>query len=360
MIRSLSIQGYRAFAQFSMENLGQINLIVGTNNSGKTSVLEALHLLSTNGDPSVIWRNAAQRGERFEAQADERRRREVDISHLFHGHELRPDSVFSIFSDERFLEFKATEATAKEDLFSGEEDVIIPRMVLSITGRPEPIVSVLPLSRQGGFSLQTLDSPRRPLRVEQTPALFVSTESLSAQSLTSHWNRIVLTPTEEIVLRALKFLEPRIERIASISEGPLYYRGDVGRGSFVVKLAHTANPIPIGSLGDGTWRMLALAIALSRASNGVLLVDEIDTGLHYTVMSDMWRLVDETAKLLNVQVFATSHSYDCVKSLSVICDSKMLSTNHVTIQRIDPRKRVSVAYTESEIRKAAEHHIEVR
>jgi AAA15 family ATPase/GTPase len=57
--------------------------------------------------------------------------------------------------------------------------------------------------------------------------------------------------------------------------------------------------------------MLGLALAIVNAKNGVLLVDEIDTGLHYTVMSDMWKMIWKTAKRLNVQVFATTNSNDC-------------------------------------------------
>ena len=53
------------------------------------------------------------------------------------------------------------------------------------------------------------------------------------------------------------------------------------------------------------WRMLGLALALANAKGGVLLVDEIDTGLHYSIMGDMWRMVGKLAATLDVQVFAT-------------------------------------------------------
>ena len=58
-----------------------------------------------------------------------------------------------------------------------------------------------------------------------------------------------------------------------------------------------------------------MAIALISAKGGVLLIDEIDTGLHYTVMADMWKLIAQTAAELDVQVFATTHSSDCVTAL---------------------------------------------
>ena len=65
-------------------------------------------------------------------------------------------------------------------------------------------------------------------------------------------------------------------------------------------------------MGDGMYRFLLLSLTIVTAENGVLLVDEIETGLHYEAQTDMWRLILETAKELNVQVFATTHSWDCI------------------------------------------------
>ncbi len=118
--------------------------------------------------------------------------------------------------------------------------------------------------------------------------------------------------------------------------------------------------MPIGSMGDGMWRMLALAIAITQCQGGVLLVDEIDTGLHYSAMSQMWKLISNAASELDVQVFATTHSYDCVYSLAQICYGQSDRRNGVTVQRIDPGKTKAVPYDEDEITVAANREIEVR
>ncbi len=55
MIHSIEIDGYRGFDRFEMNDLGLVNLLVGRNNSGKTSVLEAIYLLTSKGDPTAIW-----------------------------------------------------------------------------------------------------------------------------------------------------------------------------------------------------------------------------------------------------------------------------------------------------------------
>ena len=84
-------------------------------------------------------------------------------------------------------------------------------------------------------------------------------------------------------------------------------------------------------MGDGIWRLLALALSLVRARRGVLMIDEIDTGLHYSALEDMWRLVGLTAKRLDIQVFATTHSSDCWKALAAVCAEMGAGAEDATI-----------------------------
>ena len=89
-------------------------------------------------------------------------------------------------------------------------------------------------------------------------------------------------------------------------------------------------------------------------------MDEIDTGLHYTVMENMWKLVNQTAKKHNIQVFATTHSRDCFESLATVCRDGVSDSSEVTIQRLERGKSRSIAYTEQEIIAAAQRGMEVR
>ena len=184
---------------------------------------------------------------------------------------------------------------------------------------------------------------------------------MSSTEVVSLVEDTVLEPEEKLVIQALKTVEPAIDRIATVSTQSRFFRGFPGeRGGVFVKCAGVDQRIPIGSLGDGIWRILGLALALVHAENGVLLIDEIDTGLHYTVMSDMWKLVSKTAKRLNVQVFATTHSRDAVDSLAAISRADVGEKSDVTIQRLERDKRHAVSYNEQEIIVAAERGTEVR
>lgn len=68
------------------------------------------------------------------------------------------------------------------------------------------------------------------------------------------------------------------------------------------------------SLGDGINRLFGMTLALVNTKDGLLLVDEVENGLHYSILPDVWRLIFQTARRLNVQVFATTHSWDCIEA----------------------------------------------
>ena len=134
---------------------------------------------------------------------------------------------------------------------------------------------------------------------------FVTSDRLDQQSIIKLWEHIVLTPKEDIILDAFRILEPNLDRIAFLNLISLEF-------SIKLKLKDNPTPVPLGSMGDGLYRILALIIALVNCEKGILLIDEVDTGLHYSALTKMWQLVIETARKLNVQVFATTHSWDAL------------------------------------------------
>jgi AAA15 family ATPase/GTPase len=363
MIHSLEIEGYRGFDRFSMDSLGVVNLLVGKNNSGKTSLLEALYLLSTGGDPFAFWTICGRRGERMLIEGDRGPDSETDVAHLFYGHDLQIGSKFVLSSknqkSEKALTFAISEMSEKE---RETVDALETRSRLSLTikdGR-HPTRS-LPITANGGVSFESVDRARRVRRLptqEPTRSYFISADSLSADDLLRIWDKVALTPKEQLVLRALQFLDPQIEGIRAIGGSRQY--GLSRRGGFIIKLENLKSPIRIGSMGDGMWRILAMAMAVSQNTDGVSLVDEIDTGLHYSVMSAMWRLISNAAREFNVEVFATTHSYDCVHSLSSICRDRNEESSEITIQRIETGQKKAISFTEAEIKVAAERHLEIR
>ncbi len=121
--------------------------------------------------------------------------------------------------------------------------------------------------------------------------------------------------------------------------------------------------IPIGSTGEGMNRLLGIMLALLNARDGFLLIDEIEIGLHYTVQVEMWRLIFEMAERLHVQVFATTHSWDCIAALqeamtvSETTDGQLISLQR---RRSNPNLIELVTYDAEELKIATRLDLEVR
>lgn len=114
-------------------------------------------------------------------------------------------------------------------------------------------------------------------------------------------------------------------------------------------------------MGDGMRQILTLTMAAVNSENGVLLVDEIETGIHYKAQVDMWRLLMETAQELNIQIFATTHSWDCICAFQEALEERE-DQSIGKLFRIDNKygKLRSVEYTPDEIAVAVRQSIEVR
>jgi AAA15 family ATPase/GTPase len=113
-------------------------------------------------------------------------------------------------------------------------------------------------------------------------------------------------------------------------------------------------------MGDGMSRILRLALGLANAQGGVLIVDEIDTGLHFMAMTGMWKMLWEAAKQLDVQVFATTHSRDCWESLAEVAESEGVQDDTIVIHRVEKRKTSSVTFNPRQMAIAVEERLEVR
>lgn len=374
MFTSLKVNNFRCFQSFELQELGRINLLVGANNSGKTSLLEAIQLLCSGGNLNSLQELMIPRGE-YERNKSARSReleRELDISNLFYGYEIETQTKLKIeAANEKTKENLTLSVLESESNFDPSEEfydngIELGRLdlILHLTGEKEEKIK-LPLSTAGGLSTDYLRR-RRTNGKAGIKTQFVTPLSLNISQLTSLFDKIVLTPEENLVLEALQIIEPKIERIASV--GPDKYgesSTSLGqKGGFMVKFSDKDRPIPIGNLGDGIWRILAIILTTISCKDGVLLVDEIDSGLHHTAMSEMWQLIWKTAKKLNLQVFATTHSNDCWRSLAdVIREEKLTGengSNEIRIHRIEASKNKSVVFTEPKIVIADKREIEVR
>jgi len=355
MLKSLKIENFRCFPSFELNQLVRINLLVGKNNSGKTSILEAIQLLHSRNRLEIFIDIMEGRGEYI---FNEDRNQLLDICHLFYGHKVYDGSQFSVFGkntneNKELIVSLGFLENSQLSLFQPEDF----QLIIKWNGT-ENEEKRIPIDPNGGLNFNNYNRYLRRQQIfkEQSHSeiltQFVRSSSLSGGTMNKLFDQIVLTPDEELVIKALQNIEPMIERIASVSLR-------LGK-SFVLKMVGNNQRVPIGSMGDGILRILGLTLAIVNVKGGVLLVDEIDTGLHFTAMYDMWKLIYETAKQLNIQVFATTHSRDCWESLAEIAETEDSSENDIFIHRIEKDKLSSIVIGEDEMAIAAERGIEVR
>ncbi|MBE9197853.1 MULTISPECIES: AAA family ATPase [unclassified Nodularia (in: cyanobacteria)] len=386
MLKSVKIENFRCFKSFELQQLGRINLLVGENNSGKTSILEAIQLLCSRTNLEPLGEIMINRGEYFWSD-HLREERELDISHLFNEHEFQRDSTFSIsgINDDVKEDFSIKIGEIKQridyDLNNSNLDEKFKEKLIAdyLSSHHTKIINFqiiwqrqeettdhlnLPLSDNNCLDLNSIRRFGRDKTNKVPKTIFINSSSLNTEKMTELFNEVVLNPEEELVTEALKIIDNKIERIAPANvqkaSQMMRLRSAESHTGFYVRLADSNQRVPIGSMGDGIWRILGIILATVCAKDGYLFIDEIDTGLHFTTMSDMWKLIWQTAKRLNVQVFATTHNSDCWQSLADIAEQEDTTKDGIRIHRIEKGKERSIVFTEPQMVIAAERELEVR
>jgi AAA15 family ATPase/GTPase len=352
-----------------MANLGRINLLVGKNNSGKTSILEAILIYVSKLDIGKIQKIFNHRGEYSHREIDAAnllggKVQSYDIKNLFYKYLLKDNQKIVIYEPDKPANrvILSIQCTSKELLSKVNKNNLQAIGSFCLVVEFEHQEKVYSLSPEGEILQINLNDKKPSQDFKKLKLFWIAPQSIAVNTNRYFFSQSLLNSTDNLVIEALKIIEPKIEKIATTEEfqqSPFNPEW-VGRGGFMVKLAGAEEPVSIGSLGDGIWRMLGLVLAMVNLENGILLVDEIDSGLHFTVMTDMWKVVWEIAKKLNIQVFATTHSRDCWQSLAELITEEKITDNEITIQRIDREKSQSVIFDPEEIVIAAKSNLEVR
>lgn len=349
MLRDITVQNYRCFEDFHVDGFERVNLFVGNNNSGKTSLLEAIYLLTSDNASTSLIDIAFARREIIEVPplhkeielAIELQKRLIQvepIKHIFYSHKIAPEYEIKIFTQnsnnnsselliyyfDKFLNFKFT------------NDLVLRK------------IEKIPLS-----DMYTVNLANVSLTRNKENNIFISDKKEKVEQMMLIWQQIYLANKEDNIVQALQIIEPKIERVGFSKQG----NRDVVR----LKVSGYDEPIPLSSMGEGIYRLLNLSMALTKTENGFLLVDEIETGLHYKAQTDMWKLILETTQQLNVQVFATTHSWDCIEAFQEAL-SQVEDQSIGKLFRLDSKygKFRAVEYDAEDLDVAMRQSIEVR
>ena len=325
-IVSLSIERFRSLRQLKIEGLGRVNLITGRNNTGKSSILEALRILASDASPPVLTGILRYREEDI-GEGDETGR-PVDaeslsqLGNLFTGFpqisEIKEPIVLAANGDKQ-----AMRLTISLGLFSEQRDPDGSRRLVPQQYQLFPEAELMPalvLESGSGRKILLLDYLKRLARGRfwgselpeepRLPCVFVSPYGGErTANLGPLWDKIALSDREKEVVEALKIIAPDIIAVSMV--------GGEGQGQMrtaIVRSSGCSRPVPLRSFGDGLNRLFGIVLSLVNAKDGLLLIDEFENGMHHTIQLDVWRGILRLSKRLNVQVFATSHSWDAVEA----------------------------------------------
>ncbi len=287
MIPALKILNFRLFKELDIENLKRVNLFAGKNNTGKTALLEALRIFGEADNISVLRYVLEQRGEfKFEPW------------NLY-------DSVYYRPELERLKQDSQRTLVLSINHFE---------LIRKFIGERNVHYSVTNTNNRAG---EQLDAGKLFFQLSQPVFpndrfVFVPFNAKEYFPLNYYWDKIALTSLEDDLINILK------ETIL-----PNLVRLDVQQNErVVVRLKEESKPIPLKNLGDGAQRMFLMALALINAKDSVLLIDEIETGLHYSVLEQLWEMIFKYAIQLNIQVFATTHSQDTIRAFTYLLEKE--------------------------------------
>jgi AAA15 family ATPase/GTPase len=374
MLKSLYINNYRNLKELKINSLGNINLITGKNNTGKSSILEAIAIYASGANMQIVNELLKERGESLKSSVNNKNYISNNIK-----------AISSLFND-RKIGFDVKDAisigSVEETLF-GDENISEQRVSLrfiqyldeitrdnigNISTRKRTIVDFdqkldnLKIGieiRNGSKSyIQSIEDERirfsNSLFDNNDNFEFIRTRNIDRDINSKLWDDITLTEKEQYVIDALKIIEPFAERIAFIEE-------NTRERTAVIKLSNSSSIIPLRSMGDGINRILTIILALVNTDNGFLLIDEFENGLHYTVQEKLWNIVFVLANKLGVQVLATTHSEDCILAFERELNKKGNNFDGKLI-RLDNDNGIikQVEFSARELKIANDNDIEIR
>lgn len=371
-LESLQIKNFRMLEDFSVEKLGDVNLIVGKNNSGKSTVLEALRIYAGNANQRLLEEIAQSRSEKYRLTEDDDLR-ELPFESFFHGRELNQNIVISIGQTKQVLSIRQGFLKEVLDERDFEGRPVSFRRFESFwdidAGFDENEAEKAIFALRNDELMHRVRFRKRPIFSSENQAnsnflscSYVPTRSLSMEDLAKDWDSIVFSEYEDIVVEALSILESSLTNITFLQSKDFRKESDrVG----IVKIKGQKKPVPLGSLGDGMTRILQISLKMFAAKNGFLLIDEFENGLHYSVQEKVWQMIFEMAKKLNIQVFATTHSRDCIEAFTQVANDRtdvegVLFRMGRSAKASDNGKIIATVFDEAKLKRFSDMDTDVR
>ncbi len=290
-IKNIEIKNFKCFENFKAEGFGRVNLIGGKNNVGKTTLLEALYI-NLNGTEKHYFLNSLfriiQKRDNFFFDnniSDKNMIESYKILFTIKSHTLKnykPNEVNYISSNHHQVNFEF------KDTFTGLK---INYQIDNKESDENIAISLLK------------DIFRGRIKTEDN-IIFVKPIGLYNEKIIELFANVQLLDKEDELNNFLNLFDNDIREFKIINQEPKVYSKNL------------KDYISLTQLGDGIKSLINIFISIYSVKDGYLFIDEIENGIHYTKLDELWKLILKISKEQNVQVFATTHSRECIESFN--------------------------------------------
>jgi hypothetical protein len=316
MFTSLSIKSFRGFKEVEVGSLGRVNLIAGSNGVGKTALLEAIYMLAGGTNVGLVVKIHSFRGfEKIVGLLDEvaeslwgplfydfDTKGVIEIEGQWHDatkHRIEMELVPRVSAPVSFDDQGVGGAGATA---SGLSSKALQVKYTDASGQcRESRMEIVRKSENSETGMQITPPPQTP----SFPGYFLAAKTIPLEEDATCFDELVVRKDPYDVREVLLIIEPRLAEMRPVKRaGVNVLWGDIG----------LSRMFPVALMGDGLVRLTSILVRIATAGHGIVLIDEIENGFHYTVLGKVWAAIGEAARRFDAQVFATTHSWECIRA----------------------------------------------
>lgn len=314
-INSIEINQFRGIRQLTISNFSKINLIVGDNNSGKTTFLEAVQLLFAKSQLSSV-KNIIKQRTVLNVSESSFYTSFIKMFNVNQESELLDFDIYAV-SNNGPIRF---EMRGRERTISGEEALQMSTMSLGQKAHYKKESTVIPETAKLFSGSIISQNGKKPIEKD---IHFTSLDNVSVGPVIKREVQYIpsfghlrydllknFVDNPEYKKLAISILKQFDDSIVDIC----YTKADDGCFLESIITADGIN-MPFSAYGDGVKKILYILNKLFDATDSILLIDEIETGLHKKYYDRLFPVVFELAKKLNVQLFIATHSMEAIDAI---------------------------------------------
>jgi len=351
----IDVTSYRGITNFTIDDLADINIIVGENNCGKTSLLEAIQILNKPYDFGNIVMVSRLRDKirmlspkytqsQYSSFMNIFNKSKEELMISLHCKILNKDIDLSLEGEVNDSLISESQLAELQRVGSGGKFIpAVDEEVRTFFGRL--IVRgklLLPVSSSENVMLNKYS---RIIRSNNSKALApINYLSPIDHAVIDRFNEITRTKNlRENVIRILQSaFDTNIQDLRTVED-------DDGRTLRMIE-HRILGDMPLSTYGDGIKKVIALANAAASVKDGILLVDEYETAIHPKAMDQVFRFLINVCKERNIQLFMTTHSAEALDKMLQCADSSadmrvitmFKNNNNTTARVLDGNKALSV------------------